>query len=60
MEYFLVGVGFLVQKGWEIWYSIPIYIILYFFSFHGTLNLLKIDNLFQRVQNIELGQNERL
>lgn len=29
-EYLLETVGFLVQKGWEIWYSIPIYIIFYF------------------------------
>jgi hypothetical protein len=29
-EYLLVIVGFLGQKGWEIWYSIPIYIVLYF------------------------------
>lgn len=30
MEYSLVAIGFLVQKGWSTWYSIPIYLILYF------------------------------
>jgi hypothetical protein len=29
-EYLLVNVGFLVQKGWKVWYSIPFYLLMYF------------------------------
>lgn len=31
MEYCLTAVGFFTQRGWHVWYSIPLYFVLFFF-----------------------------
>ncbi|RAV05060.1 hypothetical protein DQG13_04040 [Paenibacillus sp. YN15] len=31
MEYCLTALGFFTQKGWHVWYSIPLYFVLFFF-----------------------------
>ncbi|MFM9329268.1 hypothetical protein [Paenibacillus mesotrionivorans] len=31
LEYWLVTVGFFTQKGWQVWYSIPLYFLFFFF-----------------------------
>lgn len=31
MEYWLVAAGFFTQKGWHVWYSIPLYFLFFFF-----------------------------
>lgn len=41
MEFFMVGFGFLVYKGWETWYSIPIYFIMYFFYLPWHIKFIK-------------------
>jgi hypothetical protein len=41
IEYLLVNVGFLVQKGWKVWYSIPFYIGMYFLFLPWHLQFIR-------------------
>lgn len=40
-EYLLVKVGFLIQKGWRIWYSIPFYGFMYFILLPWHLRFIR-------------------
>ncbi|MEW9109668.1 MAG: hypothetical protein AB2374_09985 [Cytobacillus gottheilii] len=40
-EYLLVNVGFLKQKGWEIWYSAPFYVIMFFLFLPWHIKFIK-------------------
>lgn len=43
IEYLLVKVGFLTQKGWRTWYSIPFYSFMYFIFLPWHLRFIRVE-----------------
>ncbi|MDF2921840.1 MAG: hypothetical protein K0R57_754 [Paenibacillaceae bacterium] len=41
LEYILVVAGFLIQKGWHTWYSIPLYFLFYHFGLPWHLQYIR-------------------
>jgi hypothetical protein len=52
IEYLLVKAGFLIQKGWHIWYSIPAYLFMFFVFLPLHLQVIRGEKKIHKAEEI--------